>query len=165
MSTATESQPMQALAEANRVRMYRAEVKRAIASGEINIGDVLEKPGDCAGMTIGQLLASQRHWGKNRSQRFMRLHGVSDGKTVGSLTPRQVKVLRRALSKETLPRLTRAEQMESRVDRLTDADVRYKFNAMTRKRRSIIVAAQKKHGMSLQQLGRQFPWLFEVPGE
>jgi hypothetical protein len=45
-------------------------------------------------MTIAELLLSQRRWGATRASKFLADIGMSETKTVGSMTDRQ----RRALS-------------------------------------------------------------------
>ena len=58
-------QHMQALAQANRVRLARAELKRQVAEGEATVAEiVLECPWEAESMTIADLLMSQHRWGR-----------------------------------------------------------------------------------------------------
>jgi hypothetical protein len=86
---------MRALAQANRVRLARAELKRQVADGETTVADiVLECPWEAESMAIADLLMSQHRWGRTRCRRFLASIPMSETKTVGSMTERQ----RRALS-------------------------------------------------------------------
>jgi hypothetical protein len=88
-------QHMRALAQANRVRLARAELKRQVAEGETTVSEiVLECPWEADSMAIADLLMSQHRWGRTRCRRFLASIPMSETKTVGSMTDRQ----RRALS-------------------------------------------------------------------
>jgi hypothetical protein len=88
--TASFSQPMHALERANRVRAYRADLKRRVADGEVEAAEiVLICPREAAGMTITELLLAQRRWGGVRCRRFLRSVALREDKTVGSMTERQ----------------------------------------------------------------------------
>jgi hypothetical protein len=88
--TAVVPQAMHALELANRVRAYRADLKRRIATGEVEAAEiVLVCPRDAAGMTIAELLLAQRSWGRVRCVRFLRSLSLREDKTVGSMTERQ----------------------------------------------------------------------------
>jgi hypothetical protein len=83
-------QPIHALELANRVRSYRADLKRRIATGEVEAADVvLLCPREAAGMTIADLLLAQRSWGRVRCRRFLAPLALREDKTVGSMTDRQ----------------------------------------------------------------------------
>ncbi len=87
-------QHMRALARANEVRLARAELKRAIASGRARAADVvLDCPWETRSMTIGELLGAQRRWGHARSRKLLSLVELKENKTMGSLTDRQRRVL------------------------------------------------------------------------
>jgi len=93
--TARAPQHMRALAQANRVRLARAELKRQVAEGETTVADiVLECPWEAESMAIADLLLSQHRWGRTRCRRFLASIPMSETKTVASMTERQ----RRALS-------------------------------------------------------------------
>src|ERR671927_389512 len=81
---------MRALAQANRVRLARAELKRQVAEGEITVGDiVLSCPWEAESMAIADLLMAQHRWGRTRCRRFLSSIPMSETKTVGSMTERQ----------------------------------------------------------------------------
>ena len=83
-------QHLRALNQANRVRLARAELKRAIADGSKTVAEVVTNcPWEAASMSIGDLLMSQHRWGKTRCRRFLAPIPMSETKTVGSLTERQ----------------------------------------------------------------------------
>jgi hypothetical protein len=94
-ATAPAAQHLRALAQANRVRLARAELKRQVADGEASVSEVvLECPWEAESMTIGDLLMSQHRWGRTRCRRFLASVPMIETKTIGSMTERQ----RRALS-------------------------------------------------------------------
>jgi hypothetical protein len=85
---------MRALARANEIRLARAELKRRVASGEVNVADVvLESPWEAETMTIADLLTSQRRWGTTRCRKLLQCIPMSENKTVGSMTDRQRRAL------------------------------------------------------------------------
>jgi hypothetical protein len=87
-------QHMQALHKANVVRLARADLKRSVQDGTRTVGDVvLECPWEAASMTIAELLLSQRRWGAARCSKFLAQIGMSETKTVGSMTERQRRAL------------------------------------------------------------------------
>jgi hypothetical protein len=88
--SAVRTQPMDALERANRVRAYRADLKRRVATGQVAAAEVvLACPREAAGMTIAELLLAQRSWGGVRCRRFLRPLSLREDKTVGSMTERQ----------------------------------------------------------------------------
>ena len=98
-ATAPAPQHMRALAQANRVRLARAELKRQVAEGETTVGDiVLECPWEAESMAIADLLLSQHRWGRTRCRRFLASIPMSETKTVGSMTDRQRRALAARLS-------------------------------------------------------------------
>ena len=93
-ATAPAPQHMRALAQANRVRLARAELKRQVAEGETTVADiVLECPWEAESMAIADLLMSQHRWGRTRCRRFLASIPMSETKTVGSMTERQRRAL------------------------------------------------------------------------
>jgi hypothetical protein len=87
---ATGRQNMRALERANKIRLARAEIKRRIAKGDVAVADVLLDPSEeIGGMEISDLLTSQKRWGATRCSKFMHSIGLSEAKTVKSLTERQ----------------------------------------------------------------------------
>jgi hypothetical protein len=83
-------QHMQALARANRVRLARAELKRSIGRGEVEVADVIRDcPWETESMTLAELLTSQRRWGRTRARKFLLGLALSENKRLGTLTSRQ----------------------------------------------------------------------------
>jgi hypothetical protein len=87
---AGRDQHLRALARANRVRLARAEMKRKIASGELDAADViLDCPWQAHSMEISDLLMSQKRWGRARCRRLLMSIAVPENKAIGTLTERQ----------------------------------------------------------------------------
>jgi hypothetical protein len=100
-ATAPAAQHMRALAQANRVRLARAELKRSVADGETSVADVvLSCPWEADSMAISDLLMSQHRWGRTRCRRFLASIPMSETKTVGSMTERQRRALAAVLGGE-----------------------------------------------------------------
>src|SRR5437868_13753440 len=92
-------QHMRALARANQVRLARAELKRGVAAGEIDVAEVIVYcPWEASGMAVADLLISQHRWGETRCHRLLARLPVSEKKTVGSMTDRQRHALATMLS-------------------------------------------------------------------
>jgi hypothetical protein len=101
-ATAPAEQHMRALAQANRVRLARAELKRKVAEGELSVPDVvLESPWEAESMAIADLLMSQHRWGRTRCRRFLGAIPMSETKTIGSMTDRQRHALASRMGGET----------------------------------------------------------------
>jgi hypothetical protein len=89
-SSVRAPQHMQALERANLVRLARAELKRSIARGDIDASEVVrECPWETESMTIAELLASQRRWGRTRVRKFLGSLALNENKKLGTLTSRQ----------------------------------------------------------------------------
>jgi hypothetical protein len=92
-------QYMRALERANKVRLARAELKRRIATGELDVAEViLQCPWEAESMAVADLLMSQRRWGQTRCRKFLAQIPMSEKKTVGSMTERQRRTLAAMLS-------------------------------------------------------------------
>jgi len=90
---------MQALARANRVREARAELKRSVATGDVEASEViLDCPWEAESMTLAELLTSQRRWGRTRARKFVAGLALAENKRLGTLTSRQRQLLAAALS-------------------------------------------------------------------
>jgi hypothetical protein len=90
MPAGSTPQHMQALAYANRIRLARAALKRAIAGGDRGAADVIrECPMETESMTLAELLTSQRRWGRTRARKFLLSLALSENKRLGTLTERQ----------------------------------------------------------------------------
>ena len=87
-------QHMQALAHANRVRLARAALKRAVAAGDVDVAEIVRDcPWEVETMTIGELLRSQRRWGRTRARKFLFALALNENRELGRLTERQRNVL------------------------------------------------------------------------
>jgi hypothetical protein len=90
---------MRALERANQVRLARAELKRRIAEGEVDVAEViLDCRWEAHSMAISDLLMSQRRWGQTRCRKFLAQIPLSENKPVGSLTERQARALAELLA-------------------------------------------------------------------
>lgn len=97
-TTATEPQHLQALARANEVRLARAELKRRVADDSATAVEViLECPWEARSMAVADLLMSQRRWGRTRCRKLLGAVGISEAKTIGSMTDRQRQALAETL--------------------------------------------------------------------
>src|SRR5947209_18538837 len=82
-------QHMRALARANQVRLARAELKRGVAAGKIDVAEVIVYcPWEANGMAVADLLISQRRWGETRCHKLLAQLPVSGKKTLGPITDR-----------------------------------------------------------------------------
>ena len=94
----TAPQHMRALARANEVRLARAALKRAVASGRLTVDEiVLDSPWEAESMTLAELLESQKRWGKTRTRKFLSGLGLNENKSLASCTDRQRRLLAAAL--------------------------------------------------------------------
>jgi hypothetical protein len=83
-------QHMQALAHANRVRLARASIKRGIAAGDVDAAEIVRQcPWEVESMPVGELLRSQRRWGRTRARKFLFSIAVNENREIGRLTSRQ----------------------------------------------------------------------------
>ena len=98
-------QHMQALAHANRVRLARASLKRAIGSNQLDVAEVVRGcPWEVETMTIGELLRSQRRWGRTRVRKFLSSLALNENRELGRLTERQRNVLAAELAAKQIRR-------------------------------------------------------------
>jgi hypothetical protein len=96
---------MRALERANKIRLARAELKRRVASGKIDVAEViLYCPSEAERMAVADLLASQRRWGQTRCRKLLAQVPMSETKTVGSMTDRQRHALSAMLTTAEGPR-------------------------------------------------------------
>jgi hypothetical protein len=101
-------QYMRALERANEVRLARAELKRRVATGELDVIEViLECPWEAHSMTVADLLVSQRRWGQSRCRKLLAQLQMSEAKTVGSMTERQRRTLASACRDQSAVALNR----------------------------------------------------------
>jgi hypothetical protein len=81
---------MQALAHANRVRLARASLKRSVAAGEVGAAEIVRTcPWEAESMSVGELLRSQRRWGRTRARKFLFSMALNENRELGRLTVRQ----------------------------------------------------------------------------
>jgi hypothetical protein len=91
-------QHMEALAHANRVRLARAALKRSVAADQVGAAEIVRDcPWEVESMTVGELLRSQRRWGRTRVRKFLFTLALNENRELGRLTERQRLVLARAL--------------------------------------------------------------------
>src|SRR6059058_2875244 len=92
-------QHMRALARANQIRLARAELKRGVAAGKIDVAEVIVHcPWEAHSMAVAELLMSQRRWGQTRCRKFLAQVPMSEKKTIGSMTERQRRTLAEMLA-------------------------------------------------------------------
>ena len=105
VAPATAPQHMQALAHANRVRLARASLKRAVASGDADAAEIVRDcPWEVETMTVGELLRSQRRWGRTRARKFLLALALNENRQLGRLTARQRTVLAHELEAKSFAR-------------------------------------------------------------
>ncbi len=94
----TSQERLSALEEANRVRFARADAKRDLKSGELDIYDLLMDPSEeLKGAKVEEMLLAMRGMGRVKVTRLMREAGISRSKTLVGLTHGQRDRLIRAL--------------------------------------------------------------------
>jgi hypothetical protein len=104
VAPAIAPQHMRALAHANRVRLARAELKRSIKAGRAEPAQVvLGCPWQAETMTVGELLRSQRRWGRARARKFLSALALNENRELGKLTERQRNLLARELEAKSPP--------------------------------------------------------------
>ena len=90
LAPAVIPQHMRALAHANEIRLARAALKRSIAAGMVDAAEVVrECPSEVDSMTVGELLRSQRRWGRTRARKFLFSLALNENRELGRLTARQ----------------------------------------------------------------------------
>jgi hypothetical protein len=92
------SQRLEALDRANAVRRERAELKRALRSGAVDIAELLiGPPGFLLSARLSQILLAAPGYGQVRVDRLLKRCRISPLKTIGGLSERQREELARAL--------------------------------------------------------------------
>ena len=111
VTTEDAPQHLQALQLANRVRLARADLKRRVASAQLDPSEVvLGCPWMVESMSLAELLVCQPRWGHKRSRTFLRSVGLAESKTLGSLTERQRITLAALLSARRRGQASRSPQ-------------------------------------------------------
>jgi hypothetical protein len=83
----TSQERLSALEEANRVRFARADAKRDLKNGELDIYDLLMDPSEeLKGAKVEEMLLAMRGMGRVKVTRVMREAGISRSKTLVGLT-------------------------------------------------------------------------------
>ena len=87
-------QYMAALAKANRIRTFRAQMKRDIKAGRVDARGVIAAPyEDVQTMHVYDLLRAVPYMGRIRADKLLRRCSIAPSKTVGGLSERQRKAL------------------------------------------------------------------------
>lgn len=95
-------QRMDALEEANRVRLWRAQVKRDLKAGRKLLVDVLYCEDDrLDGMKVLELLLAVPRMGHAKAQTILRHAGIAPSKTLCGMTERQWDALVKELADST----------------------------------------------------------------
>jgi hypothetical protein len=90
LAPASIPQHMQALEHANRIRLARASLKRAVAAGQVGAAEIVKNPPtEVESMSVGELLRSQRRWGRTRARKFLFSLALNENRELGRLTERQ----------------------------------------------------------------------------
>lgn len=86
----TRDQQLAALEKANGIRFARAQLKRDIRAGKIDVADIIENPPEILDtMKVIDLILAVPHVGRIKAHKaFNKIH-ASQAKTVGGLTDRQ----------------------------------------------------------------------------
>ncbi len=103
LAPAAIPQHMQALEHANRIRLARASLKRAVAAGQVDAAEIVRNPPlEVESMSVGELLRSQRRWGRTRARKFLFSMALNENRELGRLTDRQRIVLATELEAKRL---------------------------------------------------------------
>ena len=95
-------QRMDALGEANRIRMHRAQLKRDLKAGRVGLVDLLEDP-DCGSMKLYEAVLALPKFGRWKTGKTLASVGISQSRTIGGLTRRQMNELVEALGDRAWP--------------------------------------------------------------
>jgi hypothetical protein len=94
-------QHIRALEHANRVRLARAALKRAVQAGDLGAEQIVRScPWEAETMSVSELLRSQSRWGRTRTRKFLVPLAVSENRQLGRLTLRQREALATALEEK-----------------------------------------------------------------
>jgi hypothetical protein len=103
LAPAAMPQHMQALEHANRIRLARASLKRAVAAGQVDAAEIVkDPPTEVESMSVGELLRSQRRWGRTRARKFLFSLALNENRELGRLTERQRMILASELEAKRL---------------------------------------------------------------
>ena len=69
-------------------------MKRAVLAGQLDVIEVVRNcPWEVETMTVGELMRSQRRWGRARARKFLSSLALNENRELGRLTQRQRGVL------------------------------------------------------------------------
>jgi hypothetical protein len=84
------NQQRDALARANAVRAARANLKRGVFDGRVDVRSIIEEPPpDALQMSVMSLLCARRYWSEKRSRRLLARTMIPPHRTLAALTERQ----------------------------------------------------------------------------
>jgi hypothetical protein len=119
-----EPQRLRALERANEVRLARAELKRQIASGGVSAAQViLDCPWEAHSWSVGDLLMSQRRWGRTRCRKFLVQNEISEVKQIRTLTERQRHMLASKLARCEMDTLQVQPRIETPLEHHIESPV------------------------------------------
>ena len=105
LAPAAMPQHMQALEHANRVRLARASLKRSVAAGTVDAAEIVRDcPWEVESMTIGELLRSQRRWGRTRARKFLFPMALNENRELGQAHHTSARAARAELEAKRLER-------------------------------------------------------------
>lgn len=94
----TQEQRLASLKHANRIRTYRAQVKRQLRAGTVTAAGLLtEPPEELLSMRVSNLLLATPKVGRVKAARLLNQCRIAQSKTVGGLSDRQRTELLEAL--------------------------------------------------------------------
>jgi hypothetical protein len=65
-------------------------LKRSVAAGDVGAAEIVRTcPWEAESMSIGELLRSQRRWGRTRARKFLFGIALNENRELGRLTARQ----------------------------------------------------------------------------
>ena|SRR3990172_2324991 len=83
-------QRMDALRRANDIRVKRAQLKKDLKSGSVNIEDILSSPPEYVGTAkVVDMLMAVPKFGRVKAARFLNQCRISPSKTIAGLSDRQ----------------------------------------------------------------------------
>ena len=83
-------QRMEALARANDIRVRRAQLKKDLKRGKVQIEEILDDPPEYVGTAkVFDMLMAVPKFGRVKAARFLNQCRISQSKTVGGLSDRQ----------------------------------------------------------------------------
>jgi len=84
----SREQAMNALANANKIRLKMVRIRADIKDGKLSIENALNDP-DAGSMTVYRLVRSKPHWGKTRISKMLTVLHIGHLRMVRDLTPSQ----------------------------------------------------------------------------